>query len=125
MKRKAPVILLCLFLGTALAGLDAFFPRFAVENVQKLEWFPEYAIFVQHWGMMVCLMGVFMIGAAFKESWRVPILLYGMIEKAFMVFLVASNLGESFSSGFLAPAVMDAIITAWSVLYFASLRRQG
>lgn len=35
--------------GTALAGLDAFSPRFAVENVQKLEWVPEYTIFVQHW----------------------------------------------------------------------------
>ena len=53
-------------IGTALAGLNAFFPRFAVENVQKLEWVPEYTIFVQHWGIMVCLMGVFMVAAAFK-----------------------------------------------------------
>ena len=74
-------------------------------------------------GIMVCLMGVFMVAAAFKEAWRVPILLCGMIEKAFMVFLVATNLGQTFSSGFLAPAVMDAIITAWSVLYFVSLRQ--
>ncbi len=110
-------------IGTALAGLDAFFPRFAVENVQKLEWVPEYTIFVQHWGMMVCLIGVFMVAAAFKESWRVPILLYGLIEKAFMVFLVASNSGQSFASGFYVPATMDAIITVWSVVYFASLRR--
>ena len=110
-------------IGTALAGLDAFFPRFAVENVQKLEWVPEYTIFVQHWGIMVCLMGVFMVAAAFKESWRVPILLYGLLEKAFMVFLVASNSGQSFASGFYVPATMDAIITVWSVVYFASLRR--
>ena len=109
-------------IGTALAGLDAFFPRFAVENVQKLDWVSEYTIFVQHWGIMVCLMGVFMVAAAFKETWRVPILLYGMIEKAFMVFLVVSNLGQTFAGGFLAPAVMDAIITVWSVLYFISLR---
>ncbi len=110
-------------IGTALAGLDAFFPRFAVENVQKLEWVPEYTIFVQHWGIMVCLIGVFMVAAAFKESWRVPILLYGLLEKAFMVFLVASNSGQSFASGFYVPATMDAIITVWSVVYFASLRR--
>jgi hypothetical protein len=110
-------------LGTALAGLDAFFPRFAVENVQKLGWVPEYTIFVQHWGIMVCLMGVVMVAAAFKESWRVPILLYGLIEKAFMVFLVASNSGQSFASGFYVPATMDAIITVWSVVYFAALRR--
>ncbi len=111
--------------GTAAAGLNAFFPRFAVENVQKLEFVPEYTIFVQHWGIMVCLMGVFMIGAAFKESWRVPILLYGLIEKAFMVFLVTSNLGQPFAAGFHVPAVMDSIITVWSILYFASLRDPG
>ena len=109
--------------GTALAGLDAFFPRFAVENLQKIEWVPEYTIFVQHWGLMVCLIGVFMVAAAFKESWRVPILLYAMIEKAFMVFLAVSNLGQAFAGGFLAPAMMDGIITVWCIAYFATLRR--
>ena len=111
-------------IGTALAGVDAFFPRFAVENVQKLEWVPEYTIFVQHWGIMVCLIGVFMVAAAFKESWRTPILLYGLIEKAFMVFLAVANLRQPFSAGFLAPAVMDAIIIVWSIFYFVS-RREG
>ena len=112
-------------LGTAAAGVDAFFPRFAVEKVQKLDFVPEYTIFVQHWGIMVCLIGVFMVAAAFKESWRVPILLYGMLEKAFMVFLVVSNLGQAFAGGFLVPAVMDAAITIWSILYFLSLRESA
>ena len=106
--------------GTALAGVDAFAPRFAVENVQNLEFIPEYTIFVQHWGIMVCLMGLFMIAAAFKKSWRTPILLYSLIEKAFMVFLVFTNLGHAFSKGFLAPAIMDAFIVLWSLAYFAS-----
>ena len=66
-------------LGTAAAGLNAFLPRFAVENLQQMEFIPDYTIFVQHWGIMVCLIGVFMVAAAFKESWRTPILLYGMI----------------------------------------------
>ena len=109
-------------LGTALAGLNAFLPRFAVENLQQMEWTPDYTIFVQHWGIMVCLMGVFMVAAAFVQSWRTPILLYGMLEKAFMVFLVATNLGQDFAAGFMVPAVMDAIITAWSILYFATRR---
>ena len=109
--------------ATALAGLNAFLPRFAIENIQNMEFIPEYTIFVQHWGIMVCLIGVFMVAAAFKESWRTPILLYGLIEKAFMVFLVASNSGQSFASGFYVPAAMDAIITVWSIVYFASVRR--
>ncbi len=108
--------------ATALAGVDAFFPRFAVENVQNLEWVPEYTIFVQHWGIMVCLMGIFMVAAAFVKSWRTPILLYGLIEKAFMVFLVATNLGQAFAGGFMVPAMMDAFITVWTILYFATRR---
>ena len=108
--------------GTALAGLNAFFPRFAVEKIQELEFIPDYTIFVQHWGIMVGLMGVFMVAAAFKESWRVPIILYGMLEKGFMVFLYVSNMSETFSSGFMIPAVIDSFITLWSVIYFASLR---
>ena len=111
-------------IGTALAGANAFLPRFTVENVQKLEWVPEYTIFVQHWGIMVCLMGVFMIAAAFKESWRTPILLYSLIEKAFMVFLVVFNAGHTFSDGFYVPAGMDAVITAWSLVYFATVTRK-
>ena len=109
-------------IGTALAGVNAFLPRFAVEKVQNLDWVPEYTIFVQHWGIMVSLMGFFMIAAVFKESWRTPIILYGLIEKAFMVFLVASNLEQPFSNGFYVPATMDAVITIWSLLYFWSLR---
>jgi hypothetical protein len=46
--------------------------------------------------IMVRLMGIFMVGAAFIESWRVPIFLYSLIEKVFMVFLVASNVYLSF-----------------------------
>ena len=109
-------------LGTAAAGLYAFFPQFAVETIANLEFVQDYTIFVQHWGLMVGLAGVMMFAAAFKESWRTPILLYVLIEKAFMVFLVASNLGQTFANGFLVPAAMDTLITVWLLLYFWSRR---
>ena len=112
-------------LGTAAAGLYALLPQFAVENIAELEFVQDYTIFVQHWGFMVGLIGVLMVAAAFRESWRTPVLLYGLIEKAFMVFLVATNLGQPFAGGFYAPAVMDTIITVWSLIYFASLRQQS
>ena len=109
-------------LGTAAAGLYAFFPQFAVKTIANLEFVPDYTIFVQHWGLMVGLAGIMMFAAAFKESWRTPILLYVLIEKAFMVFLVASNLGQTFANGFLVPAAMDTLITVWLLLYFWSRR---
>ena len=112
-------------LGTALAGANAFMPRFAVEKIQGLDWVQDYTIFVQHWGIMVCLIGVFMVAAAFIESWRTPIILYGLLEKAFMVFLVASNASMDYSNGFYVPAVMDAALTVYSILYFISLKKSG
>ena len=111
-------------LGTALAGADAFFPRFAVENIQGLEWVQDYTIFVQHWGIMVGLMGVFMVAAAFIESWRLPIILYGLLEKAFMVYLVATNASFPYAEGFYIPATMDSFLTVYSILYFVALRKK-
>jgi len=110
--------------GTALAGANAFLPQWATENVQGLEWIQDYTIFVQHWGIMVCLMGIFMVAAAYKETWRMPIILYGLLEKAFMVYLVVSNLDQSYSNGFYIPATMDTIITIYSILYFISLKSE-
>jgi hypothetical protein len=110
-------------LGTTLAGINAFFPQFAVENVQKMEWAPDYTIFVQHWGIMVCLMGVFMVAAAYKEAWRAPILIYGLLEKAFMVFLVSSNVQSPFAEGFYLAASMDTFLTLYLILYFAVNRK--
>jgi len=54
---------------------------------------------------------------------QVPIFLYSLIEKAFMVFLVATNAHLSYSEGFYVPATMDAIIVLYSLLYFWSRRR--
>ncbi len=111
--------------GTALAGANAFLPQWATENVQGIDWIQDYTIFVQHWGIMVSLMGVFMIGAAFRESWRYPIMLYSLIEKAFMVYLVITNVSLVYSDGFYIPAAMDSFITIYSILYFVALRNKA
>lgn len=111
-------------IGTCAAGPFAFMPRFAVENVSKLGFSGEYTIFVQHWGMMVLLMGIFMIISAFKDSWRLPILLYSAIEKTFMVILFLANSRLPFSKGFQGPAVMDGIIVLYLLIYFFTLNKK-
>jgi len=57
-------------LGTAAAGLYAFFPQFAVENIAKLEFIENYTIFVQHWGIMVGLIGVMLYSLLYFWSLR-------------------------------------------------------
>ena len=111
-------------LGTSAALLYAFAPQFAVENIAGLEFIQEYTIFVQHWGIMVGLIGLMMVAAAFQPTWVFPVMIYAALEKAFLVYLWVSNASYSFSDGFLVPATMDAIIVLYSVLYFWSLREE-
>jgi hypothetical protein len=104
--------------GTALIGIFAFFPSWATSNVAKLPFLVEYTIIIQHWGIMVGLMGLFMMGAAIFPAWRLPIALYSVLEKAFMVWLVLSNAGQPFAAGFWIPFAMDLTVVVFTIGYF-------
>ena len=105
-------------IGTAAAGLYAFWPQWAVEKLTKIAFVQEYTIIVQHWGIMVGLMGLFMIVAAFRVEWRKPILIYSAIEKTFMVYVVATNATRPYSDGFWVGAIMDATVVVYTMVYF-------
>jgi hypothetical protein len=105
-------------MGTALAALDAFWPQWVVEKLQKITFVQEYTIIIQHWGIMVGLMGVFMIVAAFRSDWRNPILVYSALEKTFMVYLVVANIRRPYSEGFWIGAILDATVVVYTILYF-------
>ena len=120
--RTLKTVLIVGGLGTSAAFLYAFAPQFALANIADLVFVREYTIFVQHWGIMVGLIGVMMVAAAFIPAWVFPVMIYAALEKAFMVYLALTNASESFSEGFWAPAAMDAVIVLYSLLYFWSRR---
>jgi hypothetical protein len=95
------------------------FGRFGVETMAKISFVQDYTIVLQHWGIMVGLMGVSMIVAAYRKDWRDPILIYSGFEKSFMVYLVATNISHTFSQGFWVGAGMDATVVLYTVAYFA------
>ena len=105
-------------IGTALAYLNAFWPQWAVERVEKLAFVQEYTIIIQHWGIMVGLMGCFMIIAAFSAEWRTPILIYSGLEKAFIVYLVVVNRSRPYVHGFSLAAGLDATVVLYTIVYF-------
>ena len=111
-------------LCTCMGGIYAFLPIFAVENLSKLPFDENYIMFVQHWGLMVLLAGIFMIIAAFKVEWRLPILLFIVIEKAFFVFLYIFHACQQAGAGFKGAAIMDGIIVIYLIIYFLSLREK-
>ena len=106
-------------IGTAAAFLYAFWPRWATETAGKIPFVPNYTILTQHWGIMVGLMGVFMIAAAVKVEWRKPILIYSLLEKTFMVYLVLANGSYAYAQGFKIGAAMDATVVLYTIVYFA------
>ena len=106
--------------GTTLVGLYAFLPSWAMPNVAKLPYLQDYTIIIQHWGIMVGLMGIAMILAALVPQWRVPILLYSALEKSFMVWLVLANARNSFVSGFWIPFALDSTVVIYTIGYFFS-----
>jgi hypothetical protein len=89
-------------------------------TVQKIPFVQNYTVILQHWGIMVGLMGIFMVSAAFKLEWRNPILIYSAIEKTFLVYLVIVNGHQSYSQGFKMPGAMDAAVVVYTIAYFAT-----
>jgi hypothetical protein len=104
--------------GTALIAIFAIFPSWATPNIAKLPFLLEYTIIIQHWGIMVGLMGLFMMGAAIFPEWRVPIALYSLVEKAFMVWLVLFNVRQPFVAGFWLPFAVDLMVVVYTIGYF-------
>ena len=104
--------------GTALIGLFAFAPSWAMPNLVRLPFLVEYTIIIQHWGIMVGLMGLFMMGATIFPRWRAPIALYSAAEKAFMVWLVLANAREPFAVGFWIPFAVDLAVVVYTIGYF-------
>ena len=104
--------------GTALIGLYAILPAWAMANLAKLPYLQDYTIIIQHWGIMVGLMGLFMMGAAVFPKWRAPIALYSVLEKAFMVWLVLFNARQPFVAGFWLPFAMDLTVVVYTLGYF-------
>lgn len=105
--------------GTALIGVYALLPSWAMPNLAKLPYLQEYTIIIQHWGIMVGLMGLFMMAAAIIPQWRLPIVLYSAVEKSFMVWLVLSNAHTSYANGFWIPAAVDASVVVYTIACFS------
>ncbi len=102
-------------------GLYAVFPSWAMPNVAKLPYLQDYTIIVQHWGIMVGLMGLAMMAAALVPQWRLPIFLYSAIEKSFMVWLVLANASQPFVRGFWVPFALDSTVVIYTVGYFLTI----
>jgi hypothetical protein len=75
---------------------------------------------LRHWGIMVFGIGALMVVAAFRPWLRFETMLFSTVEKAFMVYLVITNLSQVWARGYLLPFLVDSTIVAYSIVYFIS-----
>ena len=87
-----------------------------------VDYTPSSVPALRHWGMMVFRIGALMVVAAFRPWLRFETMLFSTTEKAFMVYLFLSNLGQPWAKGYLVAFLIDSTIVAYSILYFISDR---
>ncbi len=107
---------------TMYAGIYAINPADALQEMNNLSYDPSYVFLIRHWGIMVGLMGFFIVMAAFVERWREPIILYSFLEKLFMVYLFSSNYFNPetayLNQYFIPFAVTDITICLYTLGYW-------
>ena len=85
-----------------------------------VDYTPSSVPALRHWGIMVFGIGVLMVIAAFRPWLRFETMVFSTVEKAFMVYLFISNIGQSWITGYLLAFLIDSTITAYGILYFIS-----
>ena len=111
------IVLFLAGLGTSLGGLYTLFPQWALENLNQLPFFASDTIFIQHWGLMVLMVGCSFFIAIFRSDWVKPVFCIALIEKLFFISLVLSNANQPFVDGFWSSMVMDTIICTYIAAY--------
>lgn len=85
-----------------------------------VDYTPSSVPALRHWGFVVFAIGVLMMVAAFRPWLRFETILLSAVEKAFIVYLYLSNLGQPWIAGYFVAFVIDSTIVAYSILYFLS-----
>lgn len=103
------ILIICGLL-TAVLGSVTVLPEIFLDKLFKLEYVQEYDIIVRHWSMMVLLVGVFLVISAFNKNWRVPVILFAMLEKFYLVIICTLALQYTYGKAFVPSIVLDSIM---------------
>ncbi|MEA5448048.1 hypothetical protein VB780_05670 [Leptolyngbya sp. CCNP1308] len=120
-------------LATASVFIFAIAPQWAIVNILRLPYSETFAtnyfdqghyLIYQHWGVMVGFMGVVMVVAAFKQSWRNSVVFYSFAEKFLMVLLFVGSRGfaNENTHGFFPVIIVDTIVSVWTIGYWIEQR---
>ncbi len=102
----------------------ALAPEAGLMKLFQLKLVSEYTLAIQHWGLMIFLVGLLTVISAFKTRFIFPIMLYSALQKAGMVVFTVSNVNHHWVEGFLHPAGFDLLCVIYALFYFHTLHRK-
>ncbi|MFH7242088.1 MAG: hypothetical protein ACHWZW_04480 [Spirulina sp.] len=131
--RHLPKMLFVMGLATASCFIYAIAPTWGIVNILKIpydetfksDYFNQgHYFFYNHWGVMVGFMGVVMVVAAFKKSWRAPVVFYSFAEKAWMVglYVISRGFANPNTYGYFPVLVVDSLVSLWTLGYWIEQR---
>lgn len=131
--RHLSKMLLVMGLATSSCFVYAIAPEWGIVHILRLPYDENFVVdyfdqghyfFYYHWGVMVGFMGIMMIVASFKKSWRSPIVFYSFAEKFWMVLLYLGSrafVNEN-TYGYLPVLIVDSIVSIWTIGYWIEQR---
>ncbi len=99
-------------------------PKTGLMELFQLKLVAEYTLVVQHWGLMIFLVGLLMIVSAFRTRMIFPIMLYSALNKAGMVVLTIASANHHWVVGFFQAAGFDFLCVVYALFYFHSFRKK-
>jgi len=109
-ERSIRLILIVCGLMTAGLGVVSISPEFFIEKVFKLDYVQNYDIIIRHWSASVFILGVFLIISAFNEKWRVPLVLFAILEKAYLVVACIFAMKYTYGKAFAIIIPLDTVM---------------
>ncbi|MEI6099784.1 MAG: hypothetical protein WCS20_16135 [Alphaproteobacteria bacterium] len=118
------------FATASLTWIPALLPVRGLALILGLSYYdqsPQIFPIVGHWGIMVFGIGILLIAAGRNKALRKASVIYAIVEKAYMVAVVAYLLAvrAPFAINYLPLGIADALMVAGGVWYLVQSRKRG
>ncbi|MBI9012095.1 MAG: hypothetical protein JEZ08_07650 [Clostridiales bacterium] len=122
-ERSTKLILILCGLVTAGLGGISISPEFFLEKIFKLDYIQTYDIIIRHWSASVFILGVLLVISAFNEKWRIPLVLFAILEKMYLVVVCIFAMKYTYGKPFAIIIPLDTALCL--LLVFVLLNEFG
>ena len=116
------ILIVCGLMTAGLGGISIL-PELFLDKLFKLDYVRSYDIIIRHWSASVFILGVFLIVSAFNIRWRIPLVLFAILEKAYLVGICIFSMKYAYGKSFAVVIPLDILMCL--LLAFVLLNELG